>query len=202
MDQLGGGSGVGEGRHFIAEACEYDRSFLKLSPKCAAILNIEEDHLDYYKNISAIEEAFGEFAARVPDSGLLVVNGRDERCVRVAEQATARVETFGDSPDCAWQYTDLYATNGHYSFNVWRAGQKLGRATLGPAAIRRVTSSESVLITAMKNPSWNPYRATQAYPSIDRWILQRKGVRNGIFSVDKRKRPRGRRLFFSARLQS
>ena len=138
VDQLGGGSGAGAGRHFIAEACEYDRSFLNLNPMCGAILNIEEDHLDYYENIGAIEEAFGEFAAGVSDSGLLVVNGRDERCVRVAEQATARVETFGDSPDCAWQYTDLYATNGHYSFNVWRAGQKLGRATLGPAGLHNV----------------------------------------------------------------
>ncbi len=160
VDQLGGGSGVGQGRHFIAEACEYDRSFLNLSPQCGAILNVEEDHLDYYKNISAIEEAFGDFAARVPDSGLLVVNGRDERCVRVAEQATARVETFGDSPDCTWQYSDLYATNGHYSFNMWREGQKLGRATLGPAGLHNVWNAlAACAVAAHCGVEWDDIRA-------------------------------------------
>ena len=138
VDQLGGGSGAGRGPHFVAEACEYDRSFLNLSPKCAAILNIEADHLDYYENIAAIEQAFEEFAARVPDDGLLIVNGRDERCAKIAERVKAPVATFGDSPKDDWQCTDLYATAGRYSFNVWNAGRKLGRVTLGPAGRHNV----------------------------------------------------------------
>ncbi|GAI53725.1 unnamed protein product, partial [marine sediment metagenome] len=58
ITQLGSSSGVGDGKYFVAEACEYDRSFLNLKPKIAAILNIEADHLDYYKNEEEIVDAF------------------------------------------------------------------------------------------------------------------------------------------------
>ncbi|MFW5841231.1 MAG: Mur ligase domain-containing protein, partial [Planctomycetota bacterium] len=58
VHQLGGPSGVGAGEHFVAEACEFDRSFLSLHPTCAAILNVEEDHLDCYRDLEAIVEAF------------------------------------------------------------------------------------------------------------------------------------------------
>ncbi|MBU0617729.1 MAG: UDP-N-acetylmuramate--L-alanine ligase, partial [Planctomycetes bacterium] len=79
-EQLGGGSGVGDGPHFLAEACEFDRSFLNLRPRAAAILNIEEDHLDCYENLAAIAESFRQFASLVPPDGLLVVNGQDPSC--------------------------------------------------------------------------------------------------------------------------
>ena len=71
-EQLGGSSAVGDSDVFVAEACEYDRSFLNLSPKIGVILNIEEDHLDCYKDLGQIEEAFHSFASLVPSEGLLV----------------------------------------------------------------------------------------------------------------------------------
>jgi UDP-N-acetylmuramate--alanine ligase len=106
VPQLGGPSGVGAGRHFVAEACEYDRSFLSLHPHLAAILNVEEDHLDCYADIHAIVEAFRAFAALVPADGVLVANGDDRytRSVLEARRAFAcEVETFGLSEGCAWQ---------------------------------------------------------------------------------------------------
>ena len=62
ISQLGSSSGVADGKYFVAEACEYDRSFLNLKPKIACILNIEADHLDYYKDEDEIVEAFEQFA--------------------------------------------------------------------------------------------------------------------------------------------
>jgi UDP-N-acetylmuramate-alanine ligase len=68
-DQLGGSSGLGKGRHLIVESCEFNRSFLQFRPFLAAILNIEPDHLDCYRDIEEITEAFTEFARRVHPRG-------------------------------------------------------------------------------------------------------------------------------------
>ena len=69
VPQLGGGSAAGDGEHFVVEACEFDRSFLNLRPARAAVLNIDEDHLDCYANIDAIEAAFADFARLLPADG-------------------------------------------------------------------------------------------------------------------------------------
>jgi len=94
LPALGGSSRAGEGEFFVAEACEYDRSFLNLRPEMAVITNIDEDHLDYYRDLAEIEEAFAEFGQLVPRKGLLVTREDDEACKRVAEGVRCRVETF------------------------------------------------------------------------------------------------------------
>ena len=83
IPQLGGSSGAGNGKFFVAEACEYDRSFLNLHPKIAVILNVEADHLDYYKDEEEIVGAFCEFAHGVTVNGMVVVNGEDANVARV-----------------------------------------------------------------------------------------------------------------------
>jgi UDP-N-acetylmuramate--alanine ligase len=118
VPQLGGPSGVGSGEHFIAEACEYDRSFLNLRPKLAAILNIEEDHLDYYKDVGEILDAFRTFAAQLPDDGLLVVNGEDRNAVAVSHSATCKVETYGLEGEYTWSASDISTTRGRISMDV------------------------------------------------------------------------------------
>lgn len=118
VPQLGGGSGVGDGPHFVAEACEYDQSFLNLHPTHAAILNIEEDHLDYYANIDAIRAAFARFAALVPPDGTLLINGDDANCRLVAASAHARVESFGFGPGNLWYPRDVELVEGSYRFTI------------------------------------------------------------------------------------
>ena len=92
--RLGTGALAGSPEGWLAvEACEYDRTFLKLHPFAAAITNVEGDHLDYYGTLGAIEEAFARFADRVHDTGLLVV-GR-EVPERVEHAARAPVWRLG-----------------------------------------------------------------------------------------------------------
>ena len=76
VPQLGGGSHSGAGRIFVAEACEFDRSFHNLRPTVALITNIETDHLDYYRDIDEIVESFRDFARRVPPDGVIIANGQ------------------------------------------------------------------------------------------------------------------------------
>jgi UDP-N-acetylmuramate--alanine ligase len=73
VKQLGGGARVGRGPHLVVEACEYDRSFLNYQAHAAAILNIEEDHLDYYRDLDEIASAFADFAAGIAPEGLVMV---------------------------------------------------------------------------------------------------------------------------------
>jgi UDP-N-acetylmuramate--alanine ligase len=127
VEQLGGGSGVGDGPHFVAEACEYDRSFLNLHPQRAVILNIEEDHLDCYQDLDAIGEAFAAFARGVPAAGLVLLNGEDQRCRRIAAELRATVQTFGASDEVTWKAAEITLQDGLYSFTVFRQGTPLGR---------------------------------------------------------------------------
>ena len=124
VPQLGGSSGTGSGPHFVAEACEYDRSFLNLRPTFACIINVEEDHLDYYRGIEEITAAFTRFAAQVAEDGLLVVNARDPRALSAAEAARAPLATFAVEAPADWQAADLAAERGCFRFTLRHRGER------------------------------------------------------------------------------
>ena len=135
VGQLGGPSGVGGGEHFLAEACEFDRSFLNLTPRYAAILNIEEDHLDCYDGLPAIVEAFGAFAARMPSEGVLIANGEDRSVLEAIRSAGCDVQTFGFAPGCTWQGTVVQTLQGRTVMDVQLGGQKYCRLVVPLAGL-------------------------------------------------------------------
>jgi len=94
VEEIGGSSCVGKGSYFIAEACEYDRTFLNLTPQIGVITNIEEDHMDYYKDIDGITDAFTEFVSLIPEDGLLVINNDDTNIRKVVKGAKCKVESY------------------------------------------------------------------------------------------------------------
>ena len=134
-DQLGGPSGVGLGEHFVAEACEYDRSFLHLRPKYATILNLEEDHLDCYKDLDDIIEAFRAFSLQIDSSGALVINGEDRSSIAAARDANCSVETFGLAEDCFWRGVDYSAERGCARMTVLRDGEEIARVSMSLAGL-------------------------------------------------------------------
>ena len=119
---LGGSSRIGQGRYFVAEACEYDRSFHNFSPKVAVVNNIDADHLDYYRDLEEIIESFARFASTVAEDGLLVVSADDDKALRAARAAKAPVETFGQSPDAGWRATDVRVVDGRWEFEAIERG--------------------------------------------------------------------------------
>ncbi len=127
VDQLGGPSDVGTGKHFVAEACEFDRSFLNLSPHYSVILNIEEDHLDCYRDIDDIVEAFRAFAGRTPPEGLIVANGEDRYVLSAVASAACRVETFGMDEHCHWRGQLRRMDRGRVVMDVTYQGRPFGR---------------------------------------------------------------------------
>jgi len=130
VPQLGGNARAGGGRPFVVEACEYDRSFLNLTPRAAVITNIDRDHLDYYSGLDELVEAFACFAGRVRADGLVAVNGDDPRALRAAARASARVETFGESQGCTWRLEEWHRENGVTRFRVSHGGCTIGEFQL------------------------------------------------------------------------
>jgi len=126
----GGGSHAGTGPHLVVEACEYDRSFLNLAPQAACILNVEEDHLDYYRDLAEIREAFAGFASRVSPGGRLVVTGTDLAFSQLTESARAAVETFGIGGQWNWRAENLEADRGRFAFDVYRGRDIYGSVRL------------------------------------------------------------------------
>lgn len=133
VPQLGGSSGVGNGRYFVAEACEYDRSFLNLHPHIGVILNIEQDHLDYYRNEDEIVDAFSEFAFGIKPDGVLIANGIDKNVARVLRRLkdSRRVITVGPEPGCDYTAENVQLVEGLYAFDLVRNGRTLGRTKSG-----------------------------------------------------------------------
>lgn len=95
LKQIDGNYRVGSSEYFIIEACEYVESYLKLFPKTEIILNIDNDHLDYFKNIDNIVASFKKYVKLLPSDGLLVVNADDVRCKEVAKECAAKTITYG-----------------------------------------------------------------------------------------------------------
>ncbi|HAQ39706.1 MAG TPA: UDP-N-acetylmuramate--L-alanine ligase [Clostridiales bacterium] len=103
MDSLGGNLLRGSYDLLLAEACEYKRNFLKFNPTMEIILNIEADHLDYYRDIKDIENAFVEYAEKIPETGYLIVHKKHEELFK---HLKCNIITFG--PD---ETADYYPTN-------------------------------------------------------------------------------------------
>jgi len=141
VPELGTSSREGSGEVFVAEACEYDRSFLNLHPRIAVITNIEEDHLDYYSGLDEIRGAFAEFARVVPSDGLVLVNAHDRDALAAAEGAPARVETFGSGVEADWRSENLRGARGRYVFDLVGRGENLGRVELGVPGVHNVLNA-------------------------------------------------------------
>lgn len=107
LKQIDGNYKVGNSEHFIIEACEYVESFLKFSPKAEIILNIDNDHLDYFKNMDNIIKAFIKYVKLLPEDGYLILNADDKNCLNLINYTNANITTYGINN----KNSDFYAEN-------------------------------------------------------------------------------------------
>ena len=122
---IGGNIRVGGSDRFVTEACEYTNSFLSFYPKISIILNIEEDHLDFFKDIDDIRNSFHEFARLLPEDGTLIINGDIDRCNEITADLSCKVITYGSSSDFDYYPTDItYDESGCPSFHLMRRNGK------------------------------------------------------------------------------
>jgi len=185
--QLGSSSGVGDSKYFVAEACEYDRSFLNMNPKIACILNIEQDHLDYYKDEGEIVEAFGQFALKVKPGGLLIANGQDLNVAKIIKRLCDHIqyETFGLDEKCKFSAKNLVLNDGLYEFEVFHNGRLLGRTRISLPGRHNILNALAVV--AMAVGAGLPYQQIlqllPAFTGIDRRLML-KGQFSRVTIID------------------
>lgn len=108
---------VGGSDYFVTEACEYTNSFLSLFPTVGIILNVEEDHLDFFENLAAIRHSFHEFAKLLPENGCLLINGEIPQYRELTEDVSCPVITFGMEDRFDYYPSGIsYDENGRASF--------------------------------------------------------------------------------------
>ena len=123
---------AGSGDTFITEACEFKASFLTLHPTLALVLNIDEDHLDFYKDIHEIEDTFAKFLGQIVPGGMAVLCGDDVRALSMKQRISVRSVTYGlDNPDCDYTARDITHDDAMcFSFTPVEHGVELPRVTL------------------------------------------------------------------------
>ena len=151
LKQLDGNYRIGNSEHFIVESCEYVESFLKFHPTTAVLLNIEEDHLDYYKNLEHIKSAFNKFLTLVPNNGNIILNSDDTDCLDVVKDLNCTITTIGINNSSAdWIAKDIKLNdNGCYSFIATNNIETLN-ITLSVVGYHNIYNALCVIATAKK----------------------------------------------------
>ncbi|NLM43364.1 MAG: UDP-N-acetylmuramate--L-alanine ligase [Clostridiales bacterium] len=127
LDSIGGNVRIGKGPYFITEACEYMDNFLKFYPFYGIILNIDEDHLDYFKDIEHIKESFIKFVKLIPPEGCLAVCADNKNAMDMIPHAKYNTATFGIENKADYMAKDIeFDTLGLPTFKVYKRGQDIG----------------------------------------------------------------------------
>ncbi len=150
LDNIKGNIRIGQSEHFITEACEYTNSFLKFNPTKSVILNVEAEHLDFFKNLDDIRHSFRLFAERLPENGLLVINGdidnvsyftKDLPCPFMTYSINASAEPiFGTAAHYVAANIE-YDALGHGHYDLLENGKLLTHIELNVIGIHNVSNS-------------------------------------------------------------
>ncbi len=183
---LGTNARLGQGDFLVAEADEFDRSFLKLTPVVAVITNIEADHLDCYRDLDDILDAFTTFANRVPFYGAVVACIDDPGVRSVLPRVKRRVVTYGVSKEAALQARELRLEAGGTAFEVWEGETWcLGSVRLSLPGRHNVANALAAIAVGreLSIPFPTIARALAEFTGVVR-RFETKGERDGVLVVD------------------
>ena len=186
LKAIGGNIRVGSSGTFITEACEYTNSFLHFFPKISVILNIEEDHLDFFKDLEDIRHSFHQFAALLPDDGTLVINGDIKDYPEIYRGLSCNVVTYGSSSDFDYSADNItYDENGHVSFDLILHGEKTDHICLSVTGDHNVSNALSAIAVAdlLDIPMAVTKKGLLSFTGTDR-RFEYKGEFNGVTVVD------------------
>lgn len=144
LNSIKGNYRVGSSDIFVTEACEYTNSFLSFNPTVNIILNVQEDHLDFFKDIDDIRHSFRLFCEKLPKDGALIINSDiPDVAYFYKDLACQNIITFGSNPDTSdYSATDItYDSHGCCSYELIVKGQRQGTITLGVPGVHNVYNS-------------------------------------------------------------
>jgi len=144
----GSGASLGAGDYLVAEADEFDRSFLSMFPTMAVITNIEPDHLDCYDGMDDLEQSFLEYMNRVPFYGQVVFNADDPVLNKLRDKMTRASVSFGLLPDAEYQATNIIHREGGSTFDVMKKGEFNGSVSLNVPGEHNVRNALAAVAAA------------------------------------------------------
>lgn len=176
---------VGTSEVMIIESCEYSRSFLDFPPKIAVLLNIEEDHVDIYKDIEEVKEAFRQYVNDVPDDGFVAANADDENIMEVVQGIKPHVITYGINNGEVRARNITLSDEGKATFDLYEGDRFMFNVTLPIPGIHNVYNSLGAVTAALilGAPEDGIKRGLEAYKGVDR-RLQELGTVNGVRFID------------------
>ena len=149
LKSIDGNIRVGHSQYFVTEACEYTNSFLHFNPKISIILNIEEDHMDFFKDIDDIRNSFRQFAELLPADGALIINGEIEHKEIVTASVSCPCITYGFDNSCTYYASDIeYNELGYPSFVLHSDGHEDCKITLSVPGRHNVSNSMAAIAFA------------------------------------------------------
>jgi len=194
LDNIGGNIRIGKSEHFITEACEYTNSFLKFNPTRSIILNVEAEHLDFFKDIDDIYHSFRQFADRLPENGLLIVNGEIENLSYLTKELPCPFISYStdeNTPLVPGAATHYHAANitydefGHGHYDLYENGSFLIHIDLKVIGIHNISNSLPAIALArsLNIPLETIKDALVLFTGTER-RFQYKGTIGGVTVID------------------
>ena len=186
MKAIGGNIRVGGSEVFVTEACEYTNSFLHFFPKISIILNIDADHLDFFKDLDDIRNSFRRFAALLPEDGTLIVNGSIPDLNEITDGLRCRIITYGNDPSYCYSAGNIsYNEMGEASFDLFRDGKYMDRISLSVGGEHNVSNALAAIAAAglLTVPLAAVKEGLKDFHGTDR-RFEYKGERDGVTVVD------------------
>lgn len=151
LPQIGGNLRLGHSDTFITEACEYTNSFLSFFPKISIVLNVDADHLDFFKDIDDIRHSFHRFAELLPEDGTLIINADTPEVEAVTHDLHCEIITFSLSGNGDYTAENItFNEDGCATFTCLRKGAELGTFTLHVPGMHNVSNALSVIAMAIR----------------------------------------------------
>ena len=149
LQAIGGNIRVGHSETFITEACEYTNSFLNFFPKISIILNIEEDHLDFFKDLEDIRHSFHQFAELLPADGTLIINSDIKDYEDICNGLNCNIVTCGSSRDSDYSFANVrFNEKGLASFDLIKSGEYVDRIILSVPGDHNVSNALTSIAAA------------------------------------------------------
>ncbi len=175
---------VGGHETFITEACEYTNSFLHFYPRISLILNIDADHLDFFKDLEDIRNSFRLFAQRLPEDGILIISSEIEKLHEITDGLPCRVITYGENGEYTAENIS-YDGQGHGSFHLVKQGALLGRICLKVPGKHNISNAlaAAALADVLGISAETIQRGLQGFSGTDR-RFEKKGEIGGVTIID------------------
>ena len=190
VDAMGSNARLGKSHYLIAEADESDRSFLKLSPILAVVTNLDREHMDCYRDMADVEQAFIDFVDRVPFYGMAILCNDDERLRSLLPRLARRAATYGRHEESDFRIVRIQTLSGNgqrpYSrFTVEYRGRSLGDFHLRVPGVHNILNATAAIAVGIGlDIEVDRIReALDGFRGVDR-RFELKGTANGISVID------------------